>query len=443
MHSLLRAGLCGLVILLIWDAAPLIGQNPRAEKLKLDRRQFEDDGYWIYNDFDRAIREAAASNRPIIAVLRCIPCEECVKLDDEWLKNDPELRLLLDQYVRVRLISTNGLDLSLFQFDYDQSFAAFLLNADGTIYGRFGTRSHRTEWEDDVSVAGLRRALQCGLELHAGYPENESALRAKRGPQPPFPTPESFPSLSPKYASSLDLAGDTVRSCIHCHQIGDAIKDNERRSGRMSASSLFPHPHPKSLGLTLDPDHCAVVRSVDGDSPAARAGFRPGDELIAFDGQRMISIADVQWVLHTSAPDRRSITATVFRDNGSESLVLELPNGWREQGDLSWRASSWELRRMVLGGMLLETRDPRSPDLPAEGMALRIKHVGQYSPHDEAKKAGILAGDILVSYDGRSDFASESQVLSYGIQHFRPGDQVVIRVLRDGNPIEVSIPVQP
>ena len=48
----------------------------------------------------------------------------------------------------------------LFQFDTDQSFAVFLLNADGTIYGRFGTRSHRTEWYGDVSVDGLAKALQ-------------------------------------------------------------------------------------------------------------------------------------------------------------------------------------------------------------------------------------------------------------------------------------------
>ena len=41
-----------------------------------------------------------------------------------------------------------GLDLSLFQFDYDQSFAAFLMNADKPIYGRFGTRSGRPDFAD-------------------------------------------------------------------------------------------------------------------------------------------------------------------------------------------------------------------------------------------------------------------------------------------------------
>ena len=43
---------------------------------------------------------------------------------------DPVLRPLLEKFVRVRVVSTNGLDLSIFQYDYDQSFAAFLLNAE-------------------------------------------------------------------------------------------------------------------------------------------------------------------------------------------------------------------------------------------------------------------------------------------------------------------------
>ena len=64
-------------------------------------------------------------------------------LDDELVDTDPAIRPLLEKFVCVRQVATNGLDLRLFQFDTDQSFAVFMLNADGTIYGRFGTRSHR------------------------------------------------------------------------------------------------------------------------------------------------------------------------------------------------------------------------------------------------------------------------------------------------------------
>ncbi len=72
-------------------------------------------------------------------MLRCLPCEECVKLDDELIENDPELQALLEPFVRVRIVGTNGLDLSLFEFDTDQSFCVFFFNADRTLYARYGT----------------------------------------------------------------------------------------------------------------------------------------------------------------------------------------------------------------------------------------------------------------------------------------------------------------
>src|SRR3954463_14350426 len=189
-------------------------QNPREKKVRDDRAKVEGDGYWIYNDLPKAFAEAKTAGKPLVVVLRCIPCEECVKLDDELVDKNPLVRSLLDKYVRVRVVSTNGLDLSLFQYDYDQSFACFLLNADGTVYGRFGTRSHRTNWLGDVSVDGLAKALQGGLDLHAGYPKNKAALAGKRGPAPEFPVPEKYPTLG-KYTSALNYEGNVVQSCIH------------------------------------------------------------------------------------------------------------------------------------------------------------------------------------------------------------------------------------
>src|SRR5256885_5900547 len=140
----------------------------------------------------------------MLVVLRCIPCVECVKLDDDLVNQDKRVRPLLDKFVCVRVVSTNGLDLALFQFDTDQSFAAFLLNADGTVYGRFGTRSHRTSWSDDVSIEGLAKALQGALDLHANYPANKAVLAGKRGPAPEVPTPEQFPTLKARYTAKLD-----------------------------------------------------------------------------------------------------------------------------------------------------------------------------------------------------------------------------------------------
>ena len=212
-----------------------------------DRQRVEAEGFWIYNDLPRAFATAQKSGKPILVVLRCIPCEECVKLDDELVDQDPVIRPLLDRFVCARVVSTNGLDLSLFQFDTDQSFAVFFLNADKTIYGRFGTRSHRTEWLGDVSLKGLAAAMQGALELHAAYPQNARALAGKRGPKPTVASPELFPTLKDKYTDSLNYEGNVVRSCIHCHQIGDAQRDSYRSAGKpIPETTLFPLPAPQS-----------------------------------------------------------------------------------------------------------------------------------------------------------------------------------------------------
>ncbi len=231
----------------------------------------------------KAFEQARETGKPILVVLRCIPCHECVKLDDELVDKDPVIRPLLEQFVCVRQVSTNGLDLSQFQYDTDQSFAVFMLNADGTVYGRFGTRSHRTEWYGDVSLPGLAKALQGALDLHADYPNNRSLVEGKRGGKPEVASPEQYPSLKDKFTDALNYEGDVAKSCIHCHQIGDAQRQYYwSQKLPIPQKVLFPYPHPKSIGLILDPKERATVTSVTAGSPAESSGLREGDKILLF-----------------------------------------------------------------------------------------------------------------------------------------------------------------
>jgi hypothetical protein len=430
--------------------APAASQNvaqSREQKVRTDEQKVEADGFWIYNDLPRAFAEARSTGKPLLVVLRCIPCVECVKLDDDLVNQDDRVRPLLEQFVRCRVVSTNGLDLALFQFDTDQSFAAFLLNADGTLYGRFGTRSHRTYWSDDVSIEGLAKALRGALELHKRYPTNKAALAGKRGPAPDVPSPEKYPLLKDRFTASLNYSGEVAKSCIHCHQIGDAQRALERsRHKPLDEWTLFAYPHPKSVGLILDPKEAATVVRTEADMPAARAGFRAGDAITALAGQPLLSIADVQWVLHRADPAGTSIPAKVRRDGKTVELTLTLPPGWRHADDLSWRASTWGLRRMALGGLLLEplpAEERAKAKLPADGMALRVKFVGQGTgPHGAAGRAGFHKGDVLVSFAGRTDLPRETDVLAHALTAKAIGDKVPVTVVRDGRRQERTMAMQ-
>ncbi len=419
----------------------------REEKVRGDREKVESDGFWIYNDWKRAQAEAVRTGKPIIVVLRCIPCEECVKLDDSLVDNDPILRPLLDQFTRVRLVSTNGLDLNLFQYDFDQSFAVFLLNSDGTIYGRFGTRSHRTEWVGDVSLQGLARALEGALELQKGYPANRSLLASKVGKPLEFSSPEQFPSLREKFTSELATSGEIAKSCIHCHQIGDAQREFQRaKQGVLSEATLFPYPHPKVVGLNLDPHESARIQSVEPGSAAELAGLKAGDLIKTFDHQPLLSTADLQWVLHHTSPSGASLDCEIIRDGASKTMSLKLAAGWRQAGDLSWRVSSWGLRRMTTGGASFESlTDEERKELGLEKapMALRVRHVGQYGAHAVAKKAGIKAGDIVVKFGNRTDLKSETELLAYGMSTYRAGDTIPMSVNRNGSEMQFEFKAQP
>ncbi len=428
---------------------PVTAEEPkktREQQVREDRDKVEKVGYWIYNDLAKGFTVANQSGKPMLVILRCLPCEECVKLDDELMDNDPELRPLLDQFVRVRVISTNGLDLSLFQFDTDQSFTAFLLNADGTIYGRFGTRSHRTDWVGDVSLVGMSRALEGALDLHQNYPASKASLAAKRGPQPEFAAPELYPSMKEKYTSTLNYSGNVAQSCIHCHQIGDAQRDLIRSKREpIPEQVLFPYPHPKVIGLVLDPKERATVLEVTADSQAAQAGFKAGDRIESLAGQPLLSLADVQWVLHHAAADGATLPAQVQRGGKSVSLELKLPAGWRRLDNIAWRSSSWGLRRMATGGFFSEAMTPedrKTAGAPQTGMALKIKHVGQYAPHDAAKQAGLVNGDVVVGFDGQTDLVRESDLLAYGVTKHFPGDKIPVKILRNGKPMELTVTIR-
>ena len=162
-------------------------------------------------------------------------------------------------------------------------------------------------------------------------------------------------------------------------------------------------------------------------------------------GQPPLSIADVQWVLHNVDPNGANVPLVVRRGDVTREVTLSLQDGWREAGDLSWRVTSWGLRRMTTGGLLLEVlpEDERtSLQLGDDQMALRVKHVGQYGPHAAAKKAGFQVGDIIVEFDGRDDLMTDSQLLAHGVTHRLPGERVDVTVLRDGERRTLKLPMQ-
>ncbi len=423
--------------------ASTAGAQDRDAKVRNDRRAFGASSDWIYNDLDAGVRAAEAAGKPLMVVFRCIPCEACQEFDDDVARRDPIIRDLLDQFVCVRIVQANTIDLSKFQHDFDQSFAAYLMNPDLTIYARFGTRSDRPEHED-IALEGLRKAMEAALRMHRDFAAVKPSLAGKQVEPSRYRTPRDYPSLAGKYGEAIDYESKTAQSCMHCHQVREAERLVYRAAGEpIPDAVLFPYPDPAVLGLELDPKQMATVERVAPGTPAEKAGMRAGDAIATLAGQPLLSIADLQWVLH-NAPAAAKLPAQVRRDGELVDLSIDLPDGWR-RGNISWRATTWDLRRMGLGGLwLVELSDDQRTEAGlAEGaLALQVKHVGEYGEHAVAKRAGVRTGDILVSFDGRSERMSESELLAYTMQRKRPGDEVAVTVLRDGKKESMKFALQ-
>jgi S1-C subfamily serine protease len=193
------------------------------------------------------------------------------------------------------------------------------------------------------------------------------------------------------------------------------------------------------MGIKFDPRAAALVESVAPGSSAEAAGIKVGDRFERLSGQPILSIADVQWVLH-NAPPKGELSVEIRRGDSVREIPLTLKEGWR-RGDVSWRVTTWDLRRIGLGGMRIDDlteKERAEAKLSTDVMALRIRHVGQFGEHAVAKRAGFLKDDLIIGVDGLKSRMSESDLLDYTLRRKRKGDQVEMRLLRDGNAMTLS-----
>ena len=438
------------IIVLLSLALSLSGSMAFAETVKdregavrADRTQMENDFRWIYNDIDRGFAEAKKTGKPLLVVLRCVPCKACMGIDASILTSR-ELAPLLDQFVCVRVINANTLDLSLFQFDYDLSFSTMFFNADRTIYGRYGSWQHQRDHQD-ATTAGYKAALEATLQLHKNFAANKTALASKQGGESQFKVPVEIPTLAGKYERELNWGGKVVQSCVHCHQIGDAYRAVQRKAGKpLTADMVYPMPAPETIGLTLDPAMRATIQSVASGSAADKAGLQSGDDLLSINDTPLISIADMAWVLHRS-PDAGELKVTLNRKGAKKEITMNLAAGWRLKTDISTRVATWPMRAMATGGLKLGTLpdDKRKElGLAENDLGLNVDGLGNFGPHAAAKQAGFLKGDILLTIESVNTRMNESELIGFLLMNHPKSDKLKTTVLREKKRVELILPMQ-
>ena len=387
-------------------------------------------GRWIYTDIDAATAESRRTGKPLLVLFRCVPCQCAAELDRQITRGGAALDQLLDRFVCVRVVRMNGVDVRRFQFERDLSLAVLFLNADGTVYGRYGTRAvaQRTALTH-ISLPSFLRALERVLDLHAAFPGNRAQFAGKQPVPGPSQLADTLPFLRPFPGKQA------VQNCIHCHMVGEADLSARTRAGTLTASDIWPFPLPENLGLRLDVDDGLQVKTVRADSPAGRLGLQPGDQLVALGGQPLISQADIQWALHHT-PLESKLPITLRRGGEPLTRVLDLSGDWKKS-NMPWRESLNGARPGFTSGTV-HPGDRQRAGLPADGMALGVGYVT-----GATAKTLLRGGDTIVAVNDRTDLKTESEFLAYLRLSQPPLKSVRLKVLRKGETREVDLSLEP
>jgi serine protease Do len=139
----------------------------------------------------------------------------------------------------------------------------------------------------------------------------------------------------------------------------------------------------------------ALVRAVEPDSPAAKAGVEPGDIIIRFDGKEIEKSVDLPRMVGNTRPGSRSIM-TVFRRGAQKELAVTVAE--LEPERVERRAAAPDtprpaatLNAQALGLTLVELTPAQKKELNLTS-GVRVQ-----AAEGPAARAGLRDGDVILS----------------------------------------------
>lgn len=315
-----------------------------------------------------------------------------------------------------------GVDLNVFDFDYDLTWAAFFMNSENYVYGRYGSRDEGSA-EAGLSLKGLKYAMQQALNAYKKTPRAKSEIKhaERRG----------LPAKIENYPAAARVKKD---ACFHCHQVHNFQHDLFLSKKSWNKDRMWIFPPPKTIGLEMDIDQGNKIAAVTPETSAEKSGLQPGDVLQKLNRIAIASGADIQYALQ-NAPQQGTINAAWTRNDRTMSGTIELFQGWRIS-DISWRGSMWSMPpAMGIYGRDLTSAEKAKLGLGKDRLAFSQ---GNYVP-PKPKQAGIRAKDIIIGVDGKPLKMTMLQFNVYMRTNYNVGDKVTFNLFRKGKRIKVPM----
>lgn len=175
------------------------------------------------------------------------------------------------------------------------------------------------------------------------------------------------------------------------------VSDQLRTSGRVSRGRIGVQIAPVSKevaeSIGLGPARGALVRGVEPQSPAAKAGIEPGDIIVRFDGKAIERSADLPRLVGNTAPGTTS-RITVFRRGAQRELSITVAEVETEAPRAQAPAAVPSPNSGVVQSLGLGLSDLTEAQKKALGVPGGVIVTSAQGP---AARAGLREDDVIVS----------------------------------------------
>ena len=203
----------------------------------------------------------------------------------------------------------------------------------------------------------------------------------------------------------------------------------------------------------LDSDHGVVINRVMPNSPADKAGLKPGDILLSLEGTNLTTseqLAELvsdhnsgdrvkMEVLHNGKPETMFVELGERQDNSSRAFMDQLsqlppPKVFSK----SYRRFSQTDVAGTYIGVNLESINSQLGEYFGvnDGKGALVTEVLEDSP---AAKAGLKAGDVIVVINGK-DISDPSDIQD-AVREAKKGEKLEISFLRNKNKMDLAVEV--
>ena len=200
--------------------------------------------------------------------------------------------------------------------------------------------------------------------------------------------------------------------------------------------------------LKLKDDYGVEITRVEENSPAEKAGIKPGDVVQEYNGQRVEGMEQFGRMVRETPPGRE-VKLTISRNGATQTLVAVLGSRkYRFSGNFP---PGFELPEFHMPDIPQIYTATRSAMLGVEAEALGSQLAVYFGVKDgvlvrsvldntPAQKAGIKAGDVITKVDGMA--VSAPSELSNAVRTANAKRTYAIELVRDRKPVTLSVTVE-